>query len=570
IKIPKANQPNEAHTFNFYVSNVGKDNPQGSFDCVQQMNSSSGESQLTCLGSIQDKITVCATSDSYQTTRERLTQAEEESRNRSAKFIKPGGPFVGKRVQFRKPAPNVADAVPERKRSTPINLAHTIRKPPPPNPVSQRPYKDRVIHLLALKSYKKPELLVRLQRDGVNQKDKNSLGVILQQVAILNTKDNSYSLKEFIFKDVQKDWPGYTEEDKKSLETILSKKLESSQNPTNTSHSESSENSNNEMPTTSSQKRLLSTNFIDPLMRKRQRISHLTNRVQKSVSDPSHKKEFPAPPPPHPSKTTSAPSTSSNPPPLSLSTTHVPTYNPYQTFVSSSLSAPAGRGTQNLPIHSLNQNYSSSHGNQQQKRGCWIPFGMPPPPPPKTTGKKHSVWFQKHKNVKERKKDETKREDTAHCSKEETNVREETAKPKTSTSSDLSEELCFSAGAKETCFFSTDSPSSTSEQPDYMKKYVTIVSQEQRQRYRDDFFAEFAEYRELHSVVEGVTRKFAQFGAQRKLLSPGTKEYEVFNEEVLEEYRKLKEATPNYNEKKCRCEYLHNKLSHIKKLIGDF
>lgn len=36
IKIPKVDHPNESHTFNFYLSNVGKDNPQGSFDCVQQ------------------------------------------------------------------------------------------------------------------------------------------------------------------------------------------------------------------------------------------------------------------------------------------------------------------------------------------------------------------------------------------------------------------------------------------------------------------------------------------------------------------------------------------------------
>lgn len=56
---------------------------------------SSGASQLNCLGFIQDKITVCATNDSYQMTRERMTQAEEESRNRSTKVIKPGGPYVG-------------------------------------------------------------------------------------------------------------------------------------------------------------------------------------------------------------------------------------------------------------------------------------------------------------------------------------------------------------------------------------------------------------------------------------------------------------------------------------------
>lgn len=63
-----------------------------------------------------------------------------------------------------------------------MNPANTIRKTHGSSSVSQRPYRDRVIHLLALKAYKKPELLARLQKDGVNQKDKNSLGAILQQV----------------------------------------------------------------------------------------------------------------------------------------------------------------------------------------------------------------------------------------------------------------------------------------------------------------------------------------------------------------------------------------------------
>lgn len=85
-------------------------------------------------------------------------------------------------MQIRKAPQAVSDTVPERKRSTPMNPANTIRKTHGSNSVSQRPYRDRVIHLLALKAYKKPELLARLQKDGVNQKDKNSLGAVLQQV----------------------------------------------------------------------------------------------------------------------------------------------------------------------------------------------------------------------------------------------------------------------------------------------------------------------------------------------------------------------------------------------------
>lgn len=36
ISIPRSENPNELQTFTFYLSNVGRDNPQGSFDCIQQ------------------------------------------------------------------------------------------------------------------------------------------------------------------------------------------------------------------------------------------------------------------------------------------------------------------------------------------------------------------------------------------------------------------------------------------------------------------------------------------------------------------------------------------------------
>ncbi|KAM6104713.1 RNA polymerase II elongation factor ELL2-like [Pterocles gutturalis] len=218
----KLDVPNEVHTFNFNEPNVGKDKPQGSFESVQQIDSSSGASQLSCLGLIQNKTTVRATSDSCVTTRERMTQAEEESRSRTTEFIKPGGPFLVKKAAIKRAPESIPDVVPLRKQTTPMNPALAIRRNHTNNLVSQRPYRDRVIHLLALKSYTKPELLACLQRDGVNQKDRDSLGIILQQVASLNTKDNTYSLKNHLFKDIQKDWPGYNETDKGLLELILS------------------------------------------------------------------------------------------------------------------------------------------------------------------------------------------------------------------------------------------------------------------------------------------------------------------------------------------------------------
>ena len=57
--------------------------------------------------------------------------------------------------------------------------------------------------------------------------------------------------------------------------------------------------------------------------------------------------------------------------------------------------------------------------------------------------------------------------------------------------------------------------------------YDTITSLEQRQRYQDDFCAEYDEYKDLHSRIATITHMFVQLGSKIKSLSPGTKEYKV-------------------------------------------
>ncbi|XP_064130308.1 RNA polymerase II elongation factor ELL2 isoform X1 [Loxodonta africana] len=567
VKIPKIDPPNEVHNFNFYLSNVGKDNPQGSFDCIQQTCSSSGASQLNCLGFIQDKITVCATNDSYQMTRERMTQAEEESRNRSTKVIKPGGPYVGKRVQIRRAPQAVADAVPERKRSTPMNPANTIRKTHSSNSVSQRPYRDRVIHLLALKAYKKPELLARLQKDGVNQKDKNSLGTILQQVANLNPKDLSYTLKDYVFKELQRDWPGYNEIDRRSLESVLSRKLNPSQNAAGTSRSESPICPSRDAASSPSQKRLLDSDFIDPLVNKKARISHLMNRVPPTLNghlNPTSEKSAAGLPLP--------PAAAAIPTPPPLPSTHLPVSNPPQTVNSNSNSpsTPEGRGTQDLPVDSFSQD-GSIYEDQQDKYTSRTSLETLPPDSvllkcPKPTEENHSMSHKKSKkkSKKHKEKDQMKKQDTETTEEKEEDLKREEEIAKLNNSSPNSNE-----GVKEGCTVSTE-PSSTIELPDYLIKYIAIVSYEQRQNYKDDFNAEYDEYRALHARMETVARRFIKLDAQRKRLSPGSKEYQNVHEEVLQEYQKIKQSSPNYHEEKYRCEYLHNKLAHIKRLIGEF
>lgn len=66
-----------------------------------------------------------------------------------------------------------------------------------------------------------------------------------------------------------------------------------------------------------------------------------------------------------------------------------------------------------------------------------------------------------------------------------------------------------------------------------VRKYVTVVSYEQRQSYKNDFNAEYDEYRNLHARIESINQKFMQFDAQRKLLSPGSKEYKVKKDKTV-------------------------------------
>ncbi|PIO39476.1 RNA polymerase II elongation factor ELL2, partial [Aquarana catesbeiana] len=543
IKIPKSDSLNEMHNFNFYLSNVGKDNPQGSFDCIQQTVSSSGLSKMNCLGFIQDKITVCATNDSYQLTRDRMTQAEEETRSRSTKVIKPGGPFVGKRVHIRKPANSILDTAPERKRSTPINPASTIRKSNISNSIAQRPYRERVIHLLALKPYKKPEILARLHRDGVNQKDKNSLGVLLQQSAITNAM--SAILKVFLWTVIY------------YVIFIVGRKLNQSQNAgSNQSDSPPPSSAASASPT---QKRLLDSEFIDPLMNKKPRISHLTNRVQPTLNGHLGDKPASAPPPPSAAATPTLPQ---------LPPARLPVSNPQNiNSNSNSPSTPEGRGTQDLPMDTFSQN-SGTYEDQQEKYTSRTNLENSVPTPIKLgkldpTDDKNSTLHKKAKRAKKHKdKDRKKLDAEPTVENKPAHLKEEIIKAEKSPSLDEKKDV------QESCI--TSDPSSTTELPDYIVKYTVIMSNDQRQSYKEDFNSEYDEYRSLHARVEKITRRFMQLDAQRKRLSPGSKEYQIVHEEVLKEYRKFKEASPNYYEEKYRCEYLHNKLAHIKRLIGEF
>lgn len=108
------------------------------------------------------------------------------------------------------------------------------------------------------------------------------------------------------------------------------------------------------------------------------------------------------------------------------------------------------------------------------------------------------------------------------------------------------------------------------DEDDYVREYTTIGDLEQRRRYKSDFNAVYDEYKELHGVVESVSRRFQVLDERLKREpTANTPRYNEIKEQIMREY-KLTKKDHRHQQAKRRFEYLHRKLSHIKGLVSQY
>ncbi|CAJ1074402.1 RNA polymerase II elongation factor ELL-like [Xyrichtys novacula] len=548
ITIPCSDDKDDWRVFSFGVTNVARDNPHGSFDCVQQLSSGVAE-ELSCLGVIQKKMTVRATDDSYDKARQSMAQVEEETRSRGAIVIKQSGRYQVKKVTVRAPAPALASLTKPRHPAQPAvrnirkgvvlsklrKSAYTSHRKSVAE-LQGRPLRDRVTHLLALRPYRRPELILRLQSDGLTAGDKDMLDSVLTEVGQLSTRDKTFSLKDGLYKDLQKDWPGYTSGDQQLLKRILVRRLFQPQaNLLSVPEAQVSplRDTPNSSPAHPPKPSLL-TEYTDPLLSKKPRISHLS---AKTASDRSRART-----PRQPAHKNGTEATEDDKPKNPL--------DPRKLF--DSLSAVCQQeedvAKRLEPTHPPSQEEPDSTAADQTKLNP-----DPSSPPVAPDQDRHTI---KRKKSKHKHKDQEK--DRGRERKE----RKKDPHLEDSAPVDFTEpsEILFDANLLQ----------EDKDAADYLSSYTKIQSNDQRQTYKQDFNREYSEYRDLHARIEGVTRQFMGLDTQLKQLHHQSHKYKTVHDQIVQEYRKIKKSNPNFDQEKIRCEFLHKKLAHIKKLISEY
>ncbi|XP_054721001.1 RNA polymerase II elongation factor ELL2-like [Uloborus diversus] len=582
IRLP---QNGSCQSYGFTLSNVEADGPKGSFECLRQ----TGNRCLESLGCMHMKMHIHATEDSYEKTRVKMAAAEQEHKKFCTKEIKPSGAHLGRKVKVKRPglivspiksnSPPTSSMLPKNPvkiQSNGTTVSNNSNPPLPKKPEPQKfprtnstpkskfanspellrqPIRDRIIHILAIRPYKRPELLVRLMSEGIRDKDKKGITAMLSQCGTL--KGNVYTLANYLWNEVQDNWKFCTQEEAEIIRKRKQQFLNSNENGST---------SPNAVPSTSpAQKRVsseLSSSIQEPRSKK-QRISHYTRPENPKNESPEY----------------SASDKSRTPP---------------------TTKEENGRTT---PIHSsgLSQGTIPEKSFQKGQNGGSYPksyvnssSGKPQSQPPLSHPRSADLCNEPKAHVspdsntyfqdKESKKD-TRAKTVSNgyvngdsINKHNHNKKSPYTKVTSTTNGSCSTSPHSSSDSRDSMdcngsVLQASSPtteiSSEFDCPSYLKEYRTIDSSEQRRRYKQDFDSEYTEYLRLHNKIEETSRTFAKLEHILHSTEEGSEQFKNVILNIYKVYRSYQED-PSYVNSLKKFNFLHSKLSHIKRLVMEY
>lgn len=621
-------------------SNQDIEGPQGGFECIRQ----TGPKNLESLGAIPYKMRIQANDDVYETTRHRMAVAEENNKNKCTRVIKANGPDIGRKVKVQIPGRTIPIPYPKHRESTSIptygsnqhktstnkptasnsssNSNHAATRSPEKkiSDIMRRPLKERLIHVLALRPYKKPELYDRINKEGLRERERPIMTTILKQVAYM--RDNTYHLQRHIWNDVQEDWPFYNEQERTLLRRRKPQNLTppgssdgssgSGQSP-NSIHAGSPPAITAPPPNLLNNKRPGYYQGSDGLPTKKPRISHY-KRPEPIYLLPTRE------------KVSGSNSYSNSNSGISATAGDERTAGGNSGCGSSSSSV-AGGGGGGSTSNSSNSNgggesrqhtqrerssradYRAERNNSDVLRGTGNGYGAVSVPsgsnrPYLTLSPSDSERNSHHQNganvamvsvnpgssasdVSTDRKDRSDR--SRDITREERN-REKECRNRSSATNDVSDAILLAqseASSSNSYIYNNNAsstgmtislptnelerPESPGEYPDYLTYYTTISNAKQKRRYKEDFSANYDEYCKLHSKVVVIAKRFRHMYAQYKEHTDSGNQIEI-QATAVQMQREYEEIKQNhvYQQMKQRFSYLHEKLSHIKRLILEY
>lgn len=176
------------------------------------------------LGKTVSKLTVQAKADSFSAAKMKMAEAEDQRKGYAKANIMPNN----KRTNIRNPnlkSRSILTPPPRNgeSRISPTTLARNssplANKSPVNTDVVSRSLRDRIIHLLAVQPYQRPELLLRLKRDGLTDEQKDKVDAVLSKVGRTG-RQGEFHLSPAFINLVEANWPGYSPSERSNVASL--------------------------------------------------------------------------------------------------------------------------------------------------------------------------------------------------------------------------------------------------------------------------------------------------------------------------------------------------------------